>query len=144
LLSAHCSFPTREELVAISADAPALLMEIFNDPNALPSVRMRALDALGYFNTPETESFLVYLLENHGQLETRHLHHAITAYGKVAGERSIPAVRGFLEHADVQVRMTVIDALRSFAGQPGRELLQQRLAVEPNRVVKERLELGVR
>lgn len=49
LLNAHCDFPTKEDLLQTSVNAEAHLLEIIEDENILLSVRMRAVQALSYF-----------------------------------------------------------------------------------------------
>ena len=140
LLSGYEYFPTRADLLAVTPDAPTVLIAIYEDEEALPTMRSRAIDALGYFNDDITSAFFGALLESHASIDKRHLHHAITAYAKAFGATSVDREAAFLAHEDAQIRLTTVTALAEFGGRPALDLLKKRVVIEKSPVVLKKLE----
>ncbi len=140
LLSGYEFFPTRDDLLAVSPVASAILIAIYEDEDALPTMRSRAIDALGYFNDDLTSTFFASLLERHASIDKRHLHHALTAYAKAFGTLSVEREAIFLEHEDAQIRLTTVTALDEFGGRPALELLKKRVTIEKSPLVLKKLE----
>ena len=140
LLSAYHDFPSRDDLLAVSPDASSILIDLFNDESSRPTLKRRAIDALGFLSDDVSQNFLVYLLQNDAQLETGYVHHAITAYSRLNGEGSIAELERFLQHDDPQIRLTAVSAARDFAGKAGQNLLESRLKLETNELVRNKIQ----
>lgn len=139
LLSGYDSFPTADELRAVSPAAPAFLMQIAQDKTALPTLRNRAIDALGYFDEPEVKAFLTVILTEPDTAPEMGVHKAITALMKLEGEDGLGQVSPFLQHEDVQLRLTAVEAIGNFGGRGGRVLLEERRKIEPSKMVKDKI-----
>lgn len=140
LLSAYHEFPSRDDLLAVSPEASSILIDIYNDESSRPTLKRRAIDALGFLSDQTSQDFLLYLLQNAPELETGYVHHAITAYSRLNGEESIGEIAQFLGHEDLQIRLTAVSAVRDFAGKAGQNLLRQRLEAETDALVRAKIE----
>ncbi|MDX9719475.1 MAG: HEAT repeat domain-containing protein [Myxococcota bacterium] len=143
LLSAHCSFPTRDELLAVTDDVASILIELYEDPASIPSLRTRAIDALGWFQEDATANFFEQVLTR-PETPERELHHAISAYNKAFGDLAVPTTVVFLNHSDVQLRLTAVDALGKNGGKAAQAVLLERQAREVDPVVSEKLQRAIR
>ncbi|MEL6181996.1 MAG: hypothetical protein AAFS10_23755 [Myxococcota bacterium] len=124
LLSGHDYFPTHSDLLAATPKARAILFAIATDANALPSHRIRAIDALGLF--PEDDSLAQFLEQalNQTDLRPTFARHYINTSLKVFHEQAVPWVAPHLNNPDLQTQLTVIHSLGLFGGNSGREVLR--------------------
>ncbi|MBR4984582.1 MAG: HEAT repeat domain-containing protein [Proteobacteria bacterium] len=144
LLNAHCDFPTREDLLLTSADAEVHLHSILNDDSLLFSVRMRALEALAYFDTPQNRQMLEKILAHPEQMERpMMLMQAIIAYPKVAPETAPAVLEPFLASDNDMIRFVTISSLKKCPGEAAVEVLRSRYAVEGNRFFQMRLKSAI-
>lgn len=130
LLSGYEFFPTRAQLdeVAPAAEVSAILRDLATAVDGRPTQRLRAVDALGYYDDAATvallESYVGGLptdgLTRH-QLRTANLlqHHAITAYAKSQQGKSVQALEPILAGDDLQLTLTAINALAKHGKAPG-------------------------
>ncbi|MCL2326759.1 MAG: HEAT repeat domain-containing protein, partial [Proteobacteria bacterium] len=144
LLSAHCDPATKEDLLATSMDAEQHIKSVLDDEAVLDSVRMRALEALAFFSTPENIASLRDIL--HGSVHLGNpmmLAAAIRAYAKVAGEAAAPEIEPFLTHENDQVRLVAIASLKRCPGPAALDILKRRYGEETNRFFQTRLRQAI-
>lgn len=145
LLSGYEYFPTREALEEASPQAQAILIQLAQDEEALPSLRTRALDALGLFGEDAQAGRFFEGFLHDGKAEARYLRHAMGASLKAFGPKALPWVEPYLEHQSVDLRLDAVFAVGRLGGAPGRELLlQRRPSLERDALVKEQLVKFVR
>ncbi len=145
LLSAHCDFPSKEDLLSTSPDAEKHIISILADETVLESVRERALEALAYFKSPENEAALRENLEKVYDSENFMLiMYSMRGYASVAEQRAVPLLARFMEHKLDYVRISAIRQLQLIPGKAALEALQNRLANESNRYFRSKLEDAIK
>jgi hypothetical protein len=144
LLSGYEFFPKREELEAVTPHAQQVLVAIAEDQGALPSLRLRAIDALGFFPQGEPAALYFEQVLHRGQGEDVFLRHAMTASLQAFGQQALPWVQPYLEHADLQMRLSAVHAVGRFGGVEGVQILRARQVVERDAFVKKQLGKFVR
>ena len=134
LLSGHEFFPQRSHLDALaSPDTISQLARTFAvDPNRRPSLRLRAVDLLGYYGDDDTARFLQKLLEeNSGVTAKDHLHRrlqhrALMALAKGQKSTALPILQPMLHHQDLQLQLSAVSAIGKHGGAKGLEILSAR------------------
>jgi len=145
LLSAHCDFPSKDDLLSTSPDAEKHIIDILGDETVLESIRERALEALAYFKSPENEAALRENLERVYESENFMLiMYSMRGYASVAEQRAVPLLARFMEHKLDYVRISAIRQLQLIPGKASLEALQNRLANENNRYFKSKLEDAIK
>jgi len=140
LLSGYEYFPTRADLTRATPRAYEALEAIAEDGAALPSMRTRALDALGLYDEKAEVALILERILAEEKLEDVYLRHAVTSSMKAFGQQALPWVAPFLSHTDVQLRLSAVYAVGHFGGSVGKEVLQQRIEVERDKLVLERIQ----
>ena len=144
LLNAHCDFPSKEDLLSTSPDADTHLQAIFADESVILSVRMRAVQALSYFATPQNRETLESVLAHPEQVEhPLMLIQAIRSYVKVAPDLAPKAIEPFLSYDGDLIRFVAIDSLKNCPGQAAIDVLKARSRVETNRFFQTRLRQAI-
>ena len=144
LLNAHCDFPSKEDLLSTSPDADTHLQAIFADESVILSVRMRAVQALSYFATPQNRETLEWVLAHPEQVEhPLMLIQAIRSYVKVAPDLAPKAIEPFLSYDGDLIRFVAIDSLKNCPGQAAIDVLKARSRVETNRFFQTRLRQAI-
>lgn len=124
-LSAYHSFPTRAELddIADPNTMTELLRSFATSPERRPSMRTRAVDALGFYEDAETRAFLEELVARprasgaSERVADLMRHHAVTSLARAHGDDALETLAPLLEHDDVQLRMTAVVALAKHGSQ---------------------------
>ncbi len=132
LLSGYEFFPSRDDLGPSSdADLSAALLAIASDAKLRPSLRARAVQALGYFDDDAT----VDALTRWANVELRRVkpklrppadamrHRAIAALARSRGVHALPALATLFSHDDLQVRLSALRAAGSI-GAPAHDTLR--------------------
>jgi hypothetical protein len=136
--------PTRAELLAISPRAERVLVEIARGGTAHALARSRAITALRHFPSETTAAVLAGVVrKNRGTrpgVALLDLEEALVSYAAVAGAASIPLVRPFLAHENVDVRAAAVDAIGSIRGIEARRLLVERRTVETSGSVRKQID----
>ena len=140
LLSGYDYFPTREKLEEATPRAHEVLYDIIKDDKALPSLRTRALDALGLFKGKDEVALLLEVLLAEQKLDSIYMRHAVTSSMKAFGKQALPWIAPYLSHEDVQLRLSAVYALGDHGGDEGREILRSRIDVERDKVVLKRIQ----
>ncbi len=150
LLSGYEYFPTRDDLdkVGSAEEISTLLRQLASEPTNRPTLRLRAVDALGYYEDETTRAYLETLIEapkteakDKVTRRTNKLlrHHAITSIARAHGENALSTLEPLLVHEDVQLKMTAISAIGKHTGKRGKERLQALAKTVKNPVVKREL-----
>lgn len=124
LLSGYEYFPTADELRKVTPLAHLVLLQIAQDTSALPSLRLRAIDALGVFPKSDELASLIQTQLGRNDLDSLQRQHYITSSLKVFRENAVPWIKPYLTHADVQTRLSAIHSLGKFGGNPGAKALR--------------------
>ena len=136
MLAGYEYFPTRAELEAVTPAAPAVLAQLSQDETQLPSLRVRAIDALGLFSDDPVAALHFESVLAAGSLEEAYLRHSLTSSLKAFGPRALPWVEPYLAHNDLVTRVDAAYALQRFGGLDGVELLRLRKSVESDPFVR--------
>ena len=134
LLSGYEYFPSRADLDAVAdpAEVAAQLRGFAEDADARPTLRLRAVDALGFYDDGQTVAYLRKLATTptnkdlpRKKLRTAGLlrHHAISALVRSQRDNAVGTLRGVLDEKDTQLTLTVIHAYGKHGGEPGRQAL---------------------
>ena len=144
LLSAHCEFPSKEDLLSTSEEVEKHLQSIIDDQELLLTVRMRAVEALAYFATPMNRETLEQILAQPEKAEHQLMvYQAIRAYAKIAPEQAPAVLEPFLSSKTDFYRFVAITSLRDCPGQAALDVLQERYKVETNRYFQTRLKQAI-
>lgn len=146
LLSGYEYFPTRADLdeVGPASEIAAILRGLATNDDGRPTQRLRAVDALGYYDDAETLALLTNLATTtpktdlpRRKLRTAGLlqHHAITSLARATKSKSVPVLEPVLMGDDVQLTLTTIHALAKHAGKDGLEALRRLLDESQNKIV---------
>lgn len=146
LLSGYEFFPTRDDLdrLASADEVTEVLIDLVQDDDASVMHRLRAVDALGYYDSPRVAAFLRKLTrgaEEAGfQANARHSalmqHHAITALARSKRGESVSDLEPFLAGSDLQLKLTAIVALGKHGKDDGRERLRTLVESDDNKHVQ--------
>lgn len=140
LLSGYEYFPSADDLTGQAADPVPYLLAVVYDARTetLPIHRHRAIGALAYFPTDQTRSHLDHLLSSPATPElTRH--HVINALANGFGDGAISEISPFLDHTDVQLRLTAVAALGAIGTSQSSQALLDELGTESHPLVRERI-----
>ena len=137
LLSGYHGLPEAAVFEARFDDPRALLLALLQDPSVGPIHYDRALAALAYWPNPEVRA--VY--DRHLVDATRPMmvHHIIVNYVRGFGDEALDAVLPYLSSEDVQVRLTVVEALRVHGTPRAVEALIAAEQGESHALVRERI-----
>ncbi len=154
LLSGYEYFPTREDLDAVAKAETMIpmLLEIARDDARRTTLRMRAVDALGYYPEEASVDYLKELVESPEAKGSRKVvkasrlmrHHAITAIARAKKEDAVPVLAPILTHDDLQLRLTTINALGKHGGSAGKRHLVALASEDNPRMVERELRKWVR
>ena len=147
LLSGYEYFPSRADLDAVAGadEISALLRGFALDEDLRPSLRLRAVDALGYYDDDETTKLLVELSTTapkadlpRRKLRTAGLlrHHAITALARSKKAESVSVLESIFAEDEVQLTLTVVHALGKHGGKEGREALRRLSSQSDHKIVQ--------
>lgn len=144
LLNAHCDFPTKDDLLQTTPEAEKYLLEIVDDESVLLSVRMRAVQALSYFSTPQNRETLENILAHPERAEhTLMLIQAIRSYTIIAPDLAPKTVEPFLSSPSDFIRFITIASLKNCPGDSALQVLNNRYQIETNRFFKMRLKQAI-
>lgn len=135
LLSGYEYFPSREDLDRVApADVMVdVLRSLADEADGRPAIRLRAIDALGFYSEPGAVRYLEQRVAppaaNAPDDDPRTLrlmrHRAMTALGRALGERALTALNPYLDDDDLQIRLSAISAIGNFGGEAGKKMLRE-------------------
>ncbi len=132
-LSGYHGGPTRAQLDALGTPAhiTAELRRLAGDAALRPTLRLRALDALGLYSDAATTAFVRRvvdapraLAEHHPRVAALLRQHALLSYARIRGPASVAQLARFVGADDLQLRLTAVVALGRYGGAAGRDQLQ--------------------
>jgi HEAT repeat protein len=138
LLAAYEEAPGAQELQALGPEAADVLRGLAQDAHQPVSTRARAVHALGWFPDATDHDLLLGWAQD-GSTEKILRRKAVFALVNGWGEAAIPEVAPLLADDDVQLRLAVVRALSGLPADKVRDVLQNRLAVEQSRTVRDAL-----
>ena len=114
------------EEAAGAAGAETALMELHGDPAVAKVIRLRALDALGLFESLAVRGYL-HRLTTDAKADPVQRMRAGTALIHAHGDGALASVRPVLQDpaADPDLRVALADALVRYAGPAGRDLVRR-------------------
>ncbi|GEM_PF-5590742 len=130
------------------AGVVAALKDLASDPDMRPSIRLRAVDALGRLGGDEATVFLESMLERSPSAsddrERRIAEllrmHAISSLGRILDDaRAAERFESLWPEADVQTRLTIVETLGAHAGSPGRDALGRLAEAAEEQIVKDKI-----
>ncbi len=146
-LNSYHGAPSGEQLEALGEPAAVAraLREICADVGLRPSLRVRAIDGLGFFDEPSTAAFLQEIVaapqraieSPRRSTAERFQRHAMLSFARIEGPAAVETLEPFLEADDLQLRISAVEAIGRFGGQAGR-LRLERLASQVDHPVLER------
>ena len=126
----------------------AALKDLASDADMRPSIRLRAVDALGRIGGDEATVFLESMFERSPSAsddrERRIAEllrmHAISSLGRVLDDaRAAERLESLWPEADVQTRLTIVETLGAHAGSPGRDALGRLGELAEEQIVKDKI-----
>ncbi len=131
LLAKHDSAPTQAEFQALGQGVDAELLRIAQAEDTRASSRARAILALGWYPTPQAQSFLTATLAEGTSADRRKAAQALAT-----GWGHSPELELALQDEDVQLRMATVRALAGLDDPQAQAALQARVPVEADETVK--------
>lgn len=138
LLSGYHGIPPQKVLSAQFSDPRAVLLLLASDAQTPPLQRQRALEALGYFADAQVEATYVKLLKDEQAPEMAR-HRVMTLLAQHFPASALLHVQPFLEHEDLQFRLSAIEALRRIPGDDALRALRKAAQAEPDETAQKRL-----
>ena len=130
-LSGYEYFPTRSDLDRIGSPDLVIdeLIRIANSPDERPSLRVRAIDALGYYDETQSTEFLAKQINPASPPPNTRVarsirHHSIVSFAKAARENAVETLQPLIDHSDLQIRLTAINAIGKHGGTIGQNVLK--------------------
>ncbi|MFP4599974.1 MAG: HEAT repeat domain-containing protein [Persicimonas sp.] len=152
-LNGYHGAASAEQLAALgeSATVAGALREICADARLRPSLRVRAIDGLGFFGEPSTVEFLKEIVDApHQALESprrstaeRFQRHAMLSFARLEGPAAVETLSRFLEADDLQLRISAVETIGRFGGQAGRLRLERLAARVDDPVLEGKIEAFV-
>ncbi len=139
LLSGYHAVPTHKELEnAFPEQARKLMMRIASDTSEFELHRQRAVAAVGYW--PDLTVYALYSKLLHDAETSDAMKHQILGHlSRVFGDSGVADVAAFLQHEDVQYRLTAVYALGQVDSDAAQKYLKAAAASEKDEVVLERI-----
>jgi hypothetical protein len=121
--------PTLADWKRVGPEANRILVDLAQEPELRPSLRLRAMAYLAWFPSRRTQAFLTRRLYAR-QAPAIERRVAMRALALAFGREVFPDLRGFLTDPDPGVREGAIRALALLGGARVRTLLENHLAAE--------------
>lgn len=143
LLAGFEQAPAAADYRAWGPETLAILVELYDDPEAPAFVRLRAVAAAGHFSTASARSFLLRVARARGQNDLL-VREAVRSLGRAFGAASVADLRPFLAHPAPAVREGAVRALAELRTPRAREALRARLPLEASAHITERIRATLR
>lgn len=152
-LNSYHGAPSGEQLESLGEPAAVAegLRELCADAGLRPSLRVRAIDGLGFFDESSTVEFLKEIVDAPRQaLEAprrstaeRFQRHAMRSFARIQGPAAVETLERFLEADDLQLRISAVETIGRFGGQAGRLRLERLGARVDDPVLERKIEAFV-
>lgn len=146
LLSGYEFFPSRDDLDKVGGadEIVSILVDIVRDADGTAMHRLRAVDALGFYDEPAAAQFLRKLVKGAKaagvEASARHSvlmqHHAITAIARSQRDEAVADLEPFLVGSDLQLKLSAVVALGKHGKDDGRERLRALIESDDNKHVQ--------
>ena len=141
LLKAYDSFPTAAQFKSVARNPQGLLFDIYQDTTVNHGVRLQALDALSLMPDDEVKALFLDILGGCWTPPTaRDCHRALNGLMHGFAATSLDDAAAFLQHPDLQMRLTAVHAIARSGGDPGRDTLLTHLNHEKSPLVRTTIE----
>ncbi len=130
--------PNKAALLKASPDAPAILLALSTNPNALSWHRNRALAALSHFPSPQVRSTLRRLVRDETQGELLRSR-ALLAFSGAFKDESIGEVSAYLADRSAVLRDSAVQALGRLGTPAARRQLKKTLRGTHDRQLRKRI-----
>ena len=110
LLSGYEAGPSDAELRALGSEAPITLQALYARQDELPFIRLRAVEAMAAFPTPETRAFLKHVASDTNQSDL-FVRIAVVAMVRAFGDAALPDVEPYLRSDRPVIREAAVRAV---------------------------------
>jgi HEAT repeat protein len=138
MLSGFEDTPTLAQMRALGDGTVPMLVALYDDPQVIQPVRLRAVEAMGAFTTPAARMFLLRVIDEPGQSPIV-VREAIEALGQSQGASAIPQIAPLLSSQARAIREGAIEALGAIGTDDARARLRRGLAGEPDEALRARI-----
>lgn len=138
LLSAYEDPATEADWKALGAGVDAELLAIAQDASLSHTRRANAVFALGFFPSANVRTYLAGLVADE-PADGIFRRKAVYALANGYGEGALPELRGALASSDVHLRAATARAVAKIGTPTAKKALEERLAVESDRMVRDTL-----
>ncbi|MEM9068270.1 MAG: HEAT repeat domain-containing protein [Myxococcota bacterium] len=138
LLSGIEEIPPRAVWRALGPETLGVLIELYNDASEPGFVRLRAVVVAGHFPNEACRTFLRAVATAPGQSDL-FARNAVLALGRGFGVRALEELGSYLRHREPLVRQAAVRSLGEIATPAARSLLEGRMRLERDDVVRESL-----
>jgi HEAT repeat protein len=135
MLSGFESTPTIAQMRALGDGTVPMLIALYDDPQMIQPVRLRAVEAMGAYGTPEARAFLLRVIREPDQSPIV-VREAIEALAQSQGASAIPQITPLLASPERAIREGAIEALATLGA---RQQLTQQLAREHDADLRARI-----
>jgi len=142
LLSGYEDVPPASAWRDWGPETLGVLVELYQDGEQQPFVRMRAVSAAAHYPSAAARTFLLAVARAPGQSDL-FVREAVVSLGRAFGPRAVDDVRPFLRHREPVVREGAVVALAEIRTPEALSALRTRLPDERTRHVAERIRRGL-
>jgi HEAT repeat protein len=142
LLSGYEDVPPASVFREWGPDTLSVLVELYQDTDQPPFVRIRAVSAAAQYPSPAARTFLLAVARAPRQSDL-FVREAVVSLGRAFGPRAIDDVRPFLRHREPVVREGAVIALSRIRTPEALSALRTRLPDEHADHVRERIREAV-
>jgi len=136
------------DVADLGAGAGSLLIQIADDKAVAAPIRLRAMAALSYAQTPAVhnflESYVVRQRTSRAEVDRALLRKAAIALGWQSGPRAVEVLAELLDHDDAEGRLDAVVALGLTRTRRAEKPLRDRLSIEPDAAVRAQIESQLR
>lgn len=139
MLSGYEHTPGAGEWRALGSEALPVLIDLYDDADVPPYVRLRAVHAVSFYPSPATRTFLLAVARAPRQSDLL-VRQAVLSLVHAFGARSVADVAPFLAHAEPVVREAAAAGLGRMRTPAARDALRARLPLEADDTVRGAIE----
>lgn len=138
LLSGFEDTPTLAQIRAMGEGTVPLLIALHDDPQVIQPVRLRAVEAMGAFSTPDARAFLLRVIGDHGESPIV-VREAIEALGQSQGAAAVDDIAPLLGSSERAIREGAIEALGTIGTPAAIRALTAARAHETDTALRDRI-----
>lgn len=138
MLSGFEDVPTLAQIRALGPSAVPMLIALHDDAQVIQPVRLRAVQAMGAFATPEARTFLLRVIADPAESPVV-VRRATAALAQSQGASAIPQISGLLTSQERAIREGAIEALGGIGTAAARQALVEHQAQETDAALRARI-----